>query len=212
MDGVVLGSTLGDIEFEGETLGSKDGYTLSLDKLGSVVGILLSLGPMLGAEGGSMDIDVVDEGLFDGPILCVGGSLEFSLGESDTVDSKLPLKEGPIDADGIPLIFVVGEILTLGPMLGLEPGSNDFDGCNEGDGGVVVITDGSVLTSVGLTLGSSVGKCKTDGSELTFGWWLGGEVGPVDNVGFDEGSSLCESIGPWLGLCDTDGCMLGLEF
>eukprot|EP00978_Attheya_sp_CCMP212_P023767 scaffold73513_cov82-Attheya_sp.AAC.1 len=133
MDGVVLGSTLGDIEFEGETLGSKDGYTLLLDKLGPVVGVLLSLGPMLGAEDGSMDIDVVDEGLFDGPILCVGGSLEFSLGESDTdtVDSKLPLKEGPIDADGIPLTFVVGEILMLGPMLGLEPGSNDFDGCNE---------------------------------------------------------------------------------
>eukprot|EP00978_Attheya_sp_CCMP212_P026708 scaffold88369_cov72-Attheya_sp.AAC.4 len=31
-------------------------------------------------------------------------------------------------------------------------------------------------------------------------------------MGFDEGSSLCECIGAWLGLYDTDGCMLGLEF
>jgi hypothetical protein len=34
----------------------------------------------------------------------------------------------------------------------------------------------------------------------------------MDNVGFDEGTSLCESVGTWLGLRDTDGCMLGLEF
>jgi hypothetical protein len=170
---------------------------------------------MLGIAEGSVDIDGVDEGLIDGPILSVsvGGSLEFSLGESDTVSSKLPLKDGLIDADGIPLIFVVGEILTLGPMLGLETGSNDLDGCNEGlldglvlsvgpslgfslgkadsvggalalndgcidtsgtlvgfiDGVVVVLTDGSVLTSVGLTLGFSVGKWETDGSVLTLG-------------------------------------------
>jgi hypothetical protein len=31
-------------------------------------------------------------------------------------------------------------------------------------------------------------------------------------VGFNEGSSLRESVGIWLGLRDTDGCMLGLEF
>eukprot|EP00978_Attheya_sp_CCMP212_P016144 scaffold42036_cov55-Attheya_sp.AAC.2 len=35
----------------------------------------------------------------------------------------------------------------------------------------------------------------------------------MDNVGFDEGSSLLrESVGAWLGLRDTEGCMLGLEF
>ena len=34
----------------------------------------------------------------------------------------------------------------------------------------------------------------------------------MDCVGFDEGSSLRESVGRWLGLCDTDGCTLGLEF
>eukprot|EP00978_Attheya_sp_CCMP212_P049186 scaffold629403_cov130-Attheya_sp.AAC.1 len=34
----------------------------------------------------------------------------------------------------------------------------------------------------------------------------------MDNVGFKEGSLLRESDGAWLGLRDTDGCMLGLEF
>eukprot|EP00978_Attheya_sp_CCMP212_P040864 scaffold227530_cov61-Attheya_sp.AAC.2 len=34
----------------------------------------------------------------------------------------------------------------------------------------------------------------------------------MDNVGLNEGSSLRESVGIWLGLRDTDGCMLGLEF
>eukprot|EP00978_Attheya_sp_CCMP212_P042842 scaffold268619_cov52-Attheya_sp.AAC.1 len=34
----------------------------------------------------------------------------------------------------------------------------------------------------------------------------------MDNVGFDEGTSLCESAGTWLRLRNTDGCMLGLEF
>jgi len=37
------------------------------------------------------------------------------------------------------------------------------------DGDVVVLSDGSVLTSVGLTLGFSVGKWETDGSVLTLG-------------------------------------------
>ena len=34
--------------------------------------------------------------------------------------------------------------------------------------------------------------------------------GPLE--GLNEGSSLRESVGIWLGLRDTDGCMLGLEF
>jgi hypothetical protein len=72
--------------------------------------------------------------------------------------------------------------------------------------------DGSILASVGWSLGFSVGKCETDGSELTLGWLLDGEVGTMDNVGFNEGSSLCESVGIWLGVGDTDGCMLGLDF
>eukprot|EP00978_Attheya_sp_CCMP212_P049687 scaffold696939_cov165-Attheya_sp.AAC.1 len=102
---------------------------------------------MLGAKEGATDIDGVDEGLIDGPILCVGGSLEFSLGESDTdtVGRRLPLKDGPIDADGIPLVFIVGEILPLGPMLGLETGSNDSDGCNEGLLGGLVLSVGPSL-------------------------------------------------------------------
>eukprot|EP00978_Attheya_sp_CCMP212_P006895 scaffold16096_cov64-Attheya_sp.AAC.3 len=88
--------------------------------------------------------------------------------------------DGPIDADGIPLIFVVGEILSLGPMLdgsvggALAPsdGRIDMSGPFVGlcDGGVVVLTDGSVLSSVGLKLGFSVVKYNTDGSELTLGW------------------------------------------
>ena len=80
------------------------------------------------------------------------------------------------------------------------------------DVGLGVLTDGSVLTSMGWRLGFSVGKCETDGSELTLGWLLGGEIGTMVNVGVNEGSSLCESVGIWLGLRDTDGCMLGLEF
>jgi hypothetical protein len=34
----------------------------------------------------------------------------------------------------------------------------------------------------------------------------------VDNVGFGEGSSLIEFVGTWLGIRDTDGCILGLDF
>eukprot|EP00978_Attheya_sp_CCMP212_P001345 scaffold2821_cov47-Attheya_sp.AAC.2 len=208
----MLGAENGSTDIDGEDEGLIDGPIL-------VVGVdddSDTLGNVLASKDGAIDSDgnplgsVV--GLIDGPILCVGGSLEFSLGESDTVGRRLPLNDGPIDADGIPLVFIVGEILTLGPMLGLETGSNDSDGCNEGDGGVIVLTDGAVLTLVGLTLGLSVGKCETDGSELTLGWLLGGEVGPMDNVGFDEGVSLRESDGAWLGLRDTDGCMLGFKF
>eukprot|EP00978_Attheya_sp_CCMP212_P047602 scaffold422378_cov35-Attheya_sp.AAC.1 len=138
-----LGFCIGDSDTVavGNIIDFKDGaIDLDGNPLGSVVGIRLALGPMLGTEEGSA------EGLIDGPILFVGGSLEFSLGESDTVGRRLPLKDGPINADGILLIFVVGEILTLGPMLGLETGSNDLDGCNDG------LLDGLVL-SVGPSLG-----------------------------------------------------------
>ena len=97
--------------------------------------------------------------------------MEFSLGESDTVGSKLPLEDGPIDDDGIWLSFVVGGILILGAMLGAETGSNDLDGPLVGicDGGVVMLMDGAVLPSMGLTLGVLIGDCEIDGSELTVG-------------------------------------------
>jgi hypothetical protein len=66
----------------GNILDFKDGAIDSDgNPLCSVVGVRLSLGPMLGTEEGSVDIDGVDEGLIDSPILCVGGSLEYSLGE-----------------------------------------------------------------------------------------------------------------------------------
>jgi hypothetical protein len=57
---------------------------------------------------------------------------------------------------------------------------------------LVVTTDGAVLTSVGLLLGFSVGRDVTDNSELLLGWILDGEVGIMENVGFNEGLSLCE--------------------
>eukprot|EP00978_Attheya_sp_CCMP212_P046398 scaffold390585_cov47-Attheya_sp.AAC.1 len=69
--------------------------------LGSVVGVRLTLGPMLGAEEGSTDIDGVDEGLIDGP-----------------VGNILGLKDGSIDSEGNVLGSVVGIRLKLGPMLG----------------------------------------------------------------------------------------------
>eukprot|EP00978_Attheya_sp_CCMP212_P026021 scaffold84833_cov99-Attheya_sp.AAC.2 len=76
--------------------------------LGSVVGVRLTLGPMLGAEEGSTDIDGEDEGLIDGPILVVG--------------------DGPIDAEGNVLGSDVGGRLKLGPMLGIDAGSTEIDG------------------------------------------------------------------------------------
>jgi hypothetical protein len=40
--------------------------------LGSVVGVRLMLGPMLGDDAGSLDIVGIIEGLLDGSTLCVG--------------------------------------------------------------------------------------------------------------------------------------------
>jgi hypothetical protein len=63
---------------------------------------------MLGAEEGSTDIDGVDEGLIDGPILAVGTSLGFWLGDSDSEGTILGLRDGPIDSEGKSLGSVVG--------------------------------------------------------------------------------------------------------
>eukprot|EP00978_Attheya_sp_CCMP212_P013487 scaffold33915_cov72-Attheya_sp.AAC.3 len=63
---------LDECDTVGNILDVKDGAMDSDgNPLGSVVGVglLLLLGPMLGAEEGSMDIDGTDEGLIDGPIL-----------------------------------------------------------------------------------------------------------------------------------------------
>jgi hypothetical protein len=109
--------------------------------LSFVVGEILTLGPVLGAEIGSSDLDGCNEELRDGIVLSVELSLGFSLGKTDTVGGALALNDGCID--------------TSGPLVGFW------------DGGVVMLTDGSVLPSLGLKLGFSVGKCKTDGSELT---------------------------------------------
>eukprot|EP00978_Attheya_sp_CCMP212_P040383 scaffold219787_cov45-Attheya_sp.AAC.2 len=70
------------------------------------------LGPMLGIDAGSMDIDGVDEDLIDGPILAVVTSLGFWLGDTDSVgtilDLRLRLRDGPIDSEGKALGSVVG--------------------------------------------------------------------------------------------------------
>jgi hypothetical protein len=103
---------------------------------------------MLGLETGSNELDGCNEGLLDCLVLSVsaGPPLGFWIGEDGSVAGALGLSDGRID--------------TSGPLVGL---------CDCGCGGVV-LTDGSVLTSVGLKLSFSVGKCKTDGSELTLGW------------------------------------------
>jgi hypothetical protein len=62
--GIILGVRDGPIDSEGFPLDSVVGLRLVL---GSMLG--LSLGPMIDAEEGSMDIDGIDEGLIDGPIL-----------------------------------------------------------------------------------------------------------------------------------------------
>eukprot|EP00978_Attheya_sp_CCMP212_P027203 scaffold90936_cov89-Attheya_sp.AAC.3 len=63
---------------------------------------------MLGAEDGLPDIDGVDEGLIDGPILAVGTSLGFWLGDTVSVGTVLGVMDGPIDSDGDALGSVVG--------------------------------------------------------------------------------------------------------
>jgi hypothetical protein len=108
--------------------------------LGFVVGGILTLGLMLGVETGCNDLDGCNEELLDGLVLSVGLSLLCSLGKSDTVGGALAFNDGRNDTDG--------------PC----------------DGGVVMLTDGSVLTSMGLTLGVSIGDCEYDGSELIVGW------------------------------------------
>jgi hypothetical protein len=154
----------------GTILGLNDGRIDSDgNALGIVVGVRLMLGPLLGAEEGSL--------------LVVGTSLGFFVGDSDTVGNMLDLKDGAIDLDGNPLGSVVGVRLLPGPILGAEEGSMNIDGVYEclidgsldgsgGDGGGVLLTDGSGLASIGLRLGFLVGKCETDadGSELTVGW------------------------------------------
>eukprot|EP00978_Attheya_sp_CCMP212_P026022 scaffold84833_cov99-Attheya_sp.AAC.3 len=91
----------------------RDGTTdIDGNSLGSVVGGRLTLGPMLGAEEGSTDIDGVDECFIDGPIVVV--------------------EDGPIDSEGKLLGANNSELLTIGPMLGTEAeeGSTDNDGVN----------------------------------------------------------------------------------
>eukprot|EP00978_Attheya_sp_CCMP212_P022994 scaffold69570_cov83-Attheya_sp.AAC.2 len=97
---------------------------------------------MLGVdvETGSNDLDGCNEELLDGLLLSVGPSLGFSFGKTDTVGCALALNDGRID--------------TSGPLVGV---------C------VVMLTDGSVLPSMGFSLGVSIGYCESDGSELTVG-------------------------------------------
>eukprot|EP00978_Attheya_sp_CCMP212_P037375 scaffold175608_cov71-Attheya_sp.AAC.1 len=90
---------------------------------------------MLGLETGSNDLDGCNEELLDGLVLSVEPSLGFSLGKTDTVGGALAINDGRID--------------TSGPLVGF---------C---DGGIVMLMDGSVLPSMGLTLGVPIGDCDT---------------------------------------------------
>eukprot|EP00978_Attheya_sp_CCMP212_P016135 scaffold41995_cov78-Attheya_sp.AAC.3 len=72
-EGLIDGPTLVVEVDEGNILDFKDGAIDSDgNPLGSVVGVGLSLGPLLGTKEGSTDIEGVDDGLVDGPILAVG--------------------------------------------------------------------------------------------------------------------------------------------
>ena len=95
---------------------------------------------MLGVGTGSNNLDGFNEEVLDGLVLSVGASLGFSFGKTDTVGGALALNDGPIDMRG--------------PLVGF---------C------VVMLTDGSVLPSMGLTLGVSIGDCESDGTELRVG-------------------------------------------
>eukprot|EP00978_Attheya_sp_CCMP212_P025589 scaffold82546_cov38-Attheya_sp.AAC.1 len=170
--------------------------------LGSVVGVRLALGPMLGAVEGSTDIDGINEGFIDDPKVVVG--------------------DGSIDADGNVLGSVVGVRLKLGPMLGVAAGSTEIDGSIEG------VLDGSTLcvgTSLGFSLGTTILGLNddTDGKSLgsvvrlrlTLGPMLGAEAGS-DSI-LCVGGSLEFSLGGSLelefslGESDTVGSKLPLE-
>eukprot|EP00978_Attheya_sp_CCMP212_P026710 scaffold88369_cov72-Attheya_sp.AAC.6 len=146
IDGVDEGLIEGSTPCVGKSLGFWLGYTdcvgtiLDLIRdglidsegktLGSVVGMRLMLGPMLAIDAGSTDIDGVEEGLIDGPILAVGTSLGCLLGDTDCVGTILG-GDVPIDSEGNSLGSVVGVRLMLGPMLDTEKGSIDIDGVDE---------------------------------------------------------------------------------
>eukprot|EP00978_Attheya_sp_CCMP212_P032495 scaffold127299_cov31-Attheya_sp.AAC.1 len=102
----------------------------------------LMLGVDVDVETGSNDLDGCNEDLLDGLLLSVGPSLGFSFGKNDTVGCALALNLND------------GRIDTTGPLVGV---------C------VVMLTDGSVLPSMGFSLGVSIADCESDGSELTVG-------------------------------------------
>jgi hypothetical protein len=149
-------------------------------------GIRLKLGVTLGEAAGSIDTDGPILEAIEGNMLLVGSPLGLLLGESET------------EGDG------------LGSTLGDVDGA--FVCCI--DGGVDFIMDGSVLTSVSLILGIPVGK-------YTISFIIGARVrlvcisGAVVRRSRAEGvllRAVTVTVGASLGVCDTDGCMLGLEF
>eukprot|EP00978_Attheya_sp_CCMP212_P021404 scaffold62431_cov75-Attheya_sp.AAC.3 len=64
--------------------------------MGSIDGEILTLGLILGTEEGFIDIDGVDEGFIDSPIVVVGIWLGFSLRETDNVGNILGLNNFPL--------------------------------------------------------------------------------------------------------------------
>jgi hypothetical protein len=92
----LLGSTLGDIKLEGNTLRSKDGCTLLLGNgLRVLVGSNDNVGPQLGPNDGSVLTVTVGTllGLDEGTILILGVKLGEAAGSIDTDGPTL----GPIE-------------------------------------------------------------------------------------------------------------------
>eukprot|EP00978_Attheya_sp_CCMP212_P001343 scaffold2820_cov77-Attheya_sp.AAC.3 len=152
----------------------------------SVVGVGLSLGPMLGAEEGSTNIDGVDDGTI------------------------LGFEDGSIDAEGKVLSSIVGVRLTLGLMLGVDAGSMDIDGFTEDDNSLGAVVGVRLMIMIGPMLGAENGSTDIDGEDE------GLIDGPILVVGVDDGALLDGSmlvVGSSLGFFvgDTVGSMLDFK-
>eukprot|EP00978_Attheya_sp_CCMP212_P006001 scaffold13490_cov69-Attheya_sp.AAC.2 len=75
---------------------------------------------MPGIDAGSTEINGVGEGLTEGPIMCVGTSLGFWLGDTDSVGIILGIRDGPVDSYSNSLGSVVGVRLKPGVRLRIQ--------------------------------------------------------------------------------------------
>eukprot|EP00978_Attheya_sp_CCMP212_P007311 scaffold16956_cov73-Attheya_sp.AAC.4 len=130
---------------------------------------------MIGTEEGSTDIDGVDEGLIDGPMLVVGNIL----GRNDA----------SIDSEGNVLRLFVGVRLKLGPMI-IVTGARVRIACISGSLVRNSRVEGMLLRSFSLrAIGVRLGLRKSDG------YMLGLEFGPITlNVRSNESWSNPGSV------------------